>query len=162
MTDSPYRTMPAVFQPIESYLPHRPPMLLLSSVLRCDEDNVWVLAKVDATAWYADAQGRMPAWIGIELMAQAVAAHIGVLASQGHRAARPGALLGSQHYVMHQSAFVSAAHLEIQATSILSGESGHGAYACRIVAGAVCAAEAIIKVYQPDDFSAFLEGRVSS
>jgi len=162
MTASLHSTMPDTFQPIESYLPHRPPMLLLSSVLRCDEDSLSALGEVDGTAWYADTLGRMPAWIGIELMAQAVAAHIGVLASKGHRAARPGALLGSQHYVMHQAAFVSAAPLEIQVTSILSGESGHSAYACRVMEGAVCAAEAIIKVYQPDDFSAFLEGRIET
>ena len=162
MIDTLHRTRRVAFQPIESYLPHRPPMLLLSSVLRCDDDSLNALAEVDGAAWYADSLGRMPSWIGIELMAQAIAAHMGVLAAEGHRAARPGALLGVQHYVMHQAAFVATARLEIQATSILSGESGHGAYACRIMEGACCAAEAVIKVYQPADFPAFLEGRVAS
>ncbi|MBN3729222.1 ApeP family dehydratase, partial [Burkholderia sp. Ac-20379] len=61
-------------------LPHRGTMLLLDAIVACTQEAVEAHASVRPDAWYADAGGAMPAWIGIELMAQAIAAHVGLLA----------------------------------------------------------------------------------
>ncbi|CAH2907314.1 MAG: 3-hydroxydecanoyl-[ACP] dehydratase (EC [uncultured Paraburkholderia sp.] len=61
-------------QPIEAIIPHRGTMLLIDAVSAFSEETLSARATVHAGAWYADAQGAMPAWIGIELMAQAIAA----------------------------------------------------------------------------------------
>lgn len=47
----------------------------------------------------------MPAWFGIELMAQAIAAHVGLLSMRDGNPARPGVLLGSRKYEAHTPAF---------------------------------------------------------
>lgn len=148
--------------PIESILPHRGTMLLLASVDSWDEESLAAIAHVDPAAWYADAQGNMPAWIGIELMAQAIAAHVGLLSTREGKPARPGVLLGSRKYEASVPAFPQGQPLHVEARELLRGAEGHGAYECTIHTGGggskTCLANAVIKVYQPTDFHAFIEG----
>jgi predicted hotdog family 3-hydroxylacyl-ACP dehydratase len=151
-----------VQQPIEAIIPHRGTMLLIDAVDTFSEDSLSARATVDAHAWYADAAGAMPAWIGIELMAQAIAAHVALLAMRDGGRARPGVLLGSRSYKALQPAFTGGARLLIHVTELLRSEEGHGAYECTIHDGDVCCAEAVIKVFQPPDFQSFIEGSFSS
>lgn len=162
------------FPSIADCLPHRGPMLLLDRILASSADTIRVAAQVDAAAWYADADGAMPAWIGVELMAQTTGAHIGLLALMGTAAARPGVLLGTRRYTMQASRFAAATWLVIDAERVLWTEEGHGAYACTIRplaqaptleatmdggpdATIAVLAEGVIKVFQPADFAAFSE-----
>jgi len=149
-------------QPIEAIIPHRGTMLLLDAVSSFSEETLSARATVRADAWYANAEGAMPAWIGIELMAQAIAAHVALLAMRGGGRARPGVLLGSRSYKALQASFSGGAQLLIHATELLRSEEGHGAYECTIHDGDVCCAEAVIKVFQPADFQSFIEGSFSS
>ncbi|CAN7336706.1 hotdog family protein [Caballeronia sp. LjRoot31] len=160
------------FGPIETILPHRGTMLLLDGVSACTDETLTAYASVRADAWYADADGAMPAWIGIELMAQAIAAHVALLAMRAGGRARPGVLLGSRRYEAHVPLFARDARLRIEAKELLRGDEGHGAYECSIHhdqehdheqnRGSVCCAEAVIKVYQPADFQSFIEGSFGS
>jgi predicted hotdog family 3-hydroxylacyl-ACP dehydratase len=149
-------------QPIEAIIPHRGTMLLIDGVNAFSEETLSARATVHADAWYADAQGAMPAWIGIELMAQAIAAHVALLAMRGGGRARPRVLLGSRSYKAMQPTFAGGACLAIRVTELLRSEEGHGAYECTIHHGDVCCAEAVIKVFQPPDFQSFIEGSFSS
>ncbi|NML29417.1 hotdog family protein [Paraburkholderia antibiotica] len=149
-------------QPIEAIIPHRGSMLLLDAVETFADTTLSAFAHVDPHAWYADADGAMPAWIGIELMAQAIAAHVALVAMRGGGHARPGVLLGSRSYQALQPAFESGARLRIHVSELLRSDAGHGAYECTIDAGTARCAEAVIKVFQPPDFQSFIEGSVSS
>ncbi|SMG16846.1 ApeP family dehydratase [Paraburkholderia susongensis] len=153
-----------VRQPIEAIIPHRGSMLLIDAVDAFDETTLSAHASVDPHAWYADADadGAMPAWIGIELMAQAIAAHIALLAIRNGGHARHGVLLGSRSYQALQPVFGSGARLSVHVSELLRGGEGHSAYECTIDAGGVRCAEAVIKVYQPPDFQSFIEGSISS
>ncbi len=133
-----------------------------TAVSACTDEALTAHASVRADAWYADADGAMPAWIGIELMAQAIAAHVGLLAMRAGGRARPGVLLGSRRYEAHTAAFARDAQLRIEVKELLRGEEGHGAYECAIYHGAVCCAEAVMKVFQPADFQSFIEGSFRS
>jgi predicted hotdog family 3-hydroxylacyl-ACP dehydratase len=162
LTD-PEASMPATsFPPIETIVPHRGTMLLLDAVIACSSETLTARAGVDSGAWYANAAGEMPAWIGIELMAQAIAAHVSLLAMQAGAKARPGVLLGSNRYTAHVPAFTRETPLLVEARELLKIEAGHGAYECRILSGGACRAEAVIKVFQPDHFKSFIEGSVKS
>lgn len=149
-------------QPVEAIIPHRGTMLLIDAVDRFDEQTLSAHATVDPQAWYADADGAMPAWIGIELMAQAIAAHVSLLAMRSGGRARPGVLLGSRSYKALQPVFAGGARLSIHVTELLRSEEGHGAYECTIHDRDVGCAEAVIKVFQPRDFQSFIEGSFSS
>lgn len=148
--------------PIESILPHRGSMLLLSRVDAWDEESLAATANPDPAAWYANANGTMSAWIGIELMAQAIAAHVGLLSMRAGEPARPGVLLGSRKYEASVPAFEPGQPLRVDARELLRSTEGHGAYECTISAGGQRLANAVIKVYQPTDFEAFIEGSLTT
>jgi predicted hotdog family 3-hydroxylacyl-ACP dehydratase len=152
----------APFVPIEEILPHRGTMLLLDAVSACADATLTAHATVRADAWYADADGAMPAWIGIELMAQAIAAHVGLLAMRAGGRARPGVLLGSRSYTALAPAFEPGARLRVEVQEVLRSDAGHGAYECTIDHDGTRVAEAVIKVFQPTDFQAFIEGSFGS
>ena len=88
----------STFPPIEDLLPHRGNMLLLTRMLAADEERATCEAVPDAQAWYAEADGTMPAWVGIELMAQAIAAHVALIARRAGKSPRPGVVLGTRAY----------------------------------------------------------------
>jgi predicted hotdog family 3-hydroxylacyl-ACP dehydratase len=71
-------------------------------------------------------------------------------------------LLGANRYVAHRTAFGADTVLRIVARELLRGDEGHGAYECAIHAAGECCAEAVVKVYQPDDFQSFIEGSFNS
>ncbi|WP_321814960.1 MULTISPECIES: hotdog family protein [unclassified Paraburkholderia] len=146
-----------LFPPIESIIPHRGTMLLLDAVCACSDESLTAQASVRADAWYADGAGAMPAWIGIELMAQAIAAHVGLLSMREGKAARPGVLLGTRRYTAMRPAFASGALLRVSVNELLRSAEGHGAYGCTIEQHGELCAEATVKVYQPHDFQTFIE-----
>jgi predicted hotdog family 3-hydroxylacyl-ACP dehydratase len=150
--------MSHTFPPITEIIPHRGTMLLLDHVTACSDDTLSAHANVNANAWYADEHGAMPAWIGIELMAQSVAAHVSLIAMRAGEQARPGVLLGTRSYQAHVSAFARDAQLVISVREVLRSEEGHGAYECAIEHDGQRLADAVIKVFQPLDFKSFIEG----
>lgn len=152
----------ALFPAVEDVLPHRGTMRLVDEIVACDDEAVAVLASADPQAWYADAQGAMPAWLGVELMAQAIAAHVGLIAMRAGGRARPGVLLGASRYEAHVCSFAPGVRLRIEAKELLKSEQGHGAYECTISADDRCLAQAVVKVFQPTDFHAFIEGSFRS
>jgi predicted hotdog family 3-hydroxylacyl-ACP dehydratase len=150
------------FPPIDAILPHRGTMLLLDGVSACGDETLTAHASVHGDAWYADDNGAMPAWIGIELMAQGVAAHVALLAMRAGGRARPGVLLGTRSYKAHASAFARDAQLIVNVQEVLRSDEGHSAYECTIDHDGTRCADAVIKVFQPNDFQTFIEGSISS
>lgn len=142
--------------PIEEILPHRGTMLLLDAVRSWDAESATVTASVKADAWYSEADGTMPSWIGIELMAQAIAAHVGLSARARREPPRQGVLLGTRAYQVIMPRFPSGATLTVIANLAFRDDSGLGAYDCRIAIGGQDIATATIKVFEPEDFEAFL------
>lgn len=152
----------AAFPAIDEVLPHRGTMRLVDEIVACSDDAVTVLASVEREAWYADEHGAMPAWLGIELMAQAIAAHVGLNAMRAGGRARPGVLLGASRYEAASASFAAGARLRIEAKELLKSEEGHGAYDCTIAVDELRLAQAVVKVFQPTDFQAFIEGSFRS
>ncbi|RJX31026.1 MAG: beta-hydroxyacyl-ACP dehydratase [Oxalobacter sp.] len=149
--------IPHTLPPIEALLPHRDTMLLLDRVVEYENDTVVAECTPRSDAWYADAEGQMPGWIGVELMAQAVAAHVGLSKRQSGLPVKQGVLLGTRRYTTHAPAFPADEPLRIKAVMIFIDESGLGAYACHIYSGESELASATLKVYEPENFDAFLK-----
>ncbi len=147
--------------PIEDILPHRGTMLLLDRVLDFDAETANAEYVPRRDTWYADEQGNMPAWIGVELMAQTIAAHVGLLKRSDGEAQKKGALLGTRRYSSTQPAFAADRPLRIQSKMIYRDTSGLGAYECSITNDAVEIARATLKVFEPEDFQTFLQASLS-
>ena len=145
------------FPPIEELLPHRGIMLWLQGVTAAEDTGIEAHATVPAEAWYLDADGAMPAWMGIELMAQAIAAHAGLRGRRLGKPARPGVLLGTRSYRADSPSFPAGARLLVSARIASADESGFGAYECSIRGPAGTLASATLKIFAPEDFEAFLQ-----
>jgi len=142
--------------PIEEILPHRHGMLLVERLVSWDERQATVSAVPSASAWYAEPAG-MPSRIGVELMAQAIATHVGVVAWSKGEPPKRGVLLGTRSFRSTLAHFRPGVPLNVRATIEFVDQSGMGAYDCAIELDSAPVATARIMAYEPADFEAFLD-----
>jgi len=135
-------------------------MLLVERVVAWDAQHALVAATPKADAWYSE-DGAMPAWIGIELMAQAIAAHVGLVARSHGQPPKAGVLLGTRRYRATQSRFPAGTELMVSARMTYRDESGLGSYDSTITLGNAKVATASVNVYEPPDFAAFLRQQLA-
>jgi predicted hotdog family 3-hydroxylacyl-ACP dehydratase len=146
---------------VAEVVPHSGAMLLLDALLLADEDGCTARATVRPAQLFTDAAG-MPGWVGIEYMAQAIAAWAGM---RDRRAGRPpgiGFLLGSRRYACDVPAFPIGSELTISVQVELTGDSDQGSlgqFACRLALDGREVARANVSVFQPADAQAFLQGQ---
>ena len=141
---------------IDMLVPHRAPMRLVDRLLNWDEDSVAVEVEVPAEGLFVDADG-VPAWVGVEYMAQAIAAWAGCHARQAGQAPSIGFLLGTRRYESRVTWFVAGALLRVEAMRELLGDNGLGMFRCRILEDGDELATANVSVFEPPDAMAYLE-----
>ncbi len=142
---------------VELLIPHQPPMRLVERIVGEIEDGLVVIARVDATAWYADKEGFMPAWIGIELMAQSISAWAGLQASRSGLPPLKGFLIGTREYKSYSPRFNAGEELFIEVRKIFSESQGLAAFDCLIRNSSMTLAEATLKVYNTESYESVLE-----
>ncbi|RXZ37095.1 3-hydroxylacyl-ACP dehydratase [Oxalobacteraceae bacterium CAVE-383] len=158
-----------VFPPVASLVPHSASMLLLDRVVDADADSLQAEVDITATALFCGEDG-VGSWIGIEYMAQAVAAFAGVQAMQqarkqglqdggAHEQAprKIGFLLGSRRYTASRGHFAPGSTLRIHVQRLLQADNGLGSFDCSIAEGGERIASATLTVFQPPDLTAFLD-----
>ena len=134
--------------PMDEWVPHRGAMSLLDAVEQVTDQGIVARVGVSADGLFAGAGG-MPAWVGIEYMAQAVAAWSGARARTAGGSPRIGYLLGSRRYEAHVPVFPVGADLRISAECELIGENGLGMFSCRITQDGRLLASGRLSVYEP-------------
>ncbi|WP_219133775.1 hotdog family protein [Janthinobacterium sp. UMAB-60] len=146
------------FPDIRELVPHSGAMVLLDRVLSADAENLCAEVAIHAGSVFYDAPSAgVGSWVGIEYMAQAIAAHAGYLARLAGAPVKIGFLLGARRYEAQAPLFVDGSVLLVHVQQALQGENGLGAFECRIeMAGAVLA-QATITVFQPEDAKQFLQ-----
>ena len=135
---------------MDAWVPHRGPMSLLDTVAHCDDDGIEALVRVPATGLFNGDDG-VPAWVGIEYMAQAVAAWSGARARSGGGSPKIGYLLGSRRYEAAVPAFEVGAELRVLAQCELMGENGLGMFDCRIELDGRVVASGRLSVFEPPE-----------
>jgi len=149
---------------IHSLVPHSGAMSLLGRLLGADDENLCAEVEIHANSMFC-ADGAVGAWVGVEYMAQAVAAHAGYCARRRGQPVRVGFLLGTRRYSCAVAAFPVGSRLHVHVQRALQGENGLGAFECRIVDARAGQdgqdgqelASATITVYQPDNVEQFLQ-----
>ena len=146
------------FPDIRELVPHSGAMVLLDRVLSADAENLCAEVAIHAgSVLYDAASAGVGSWVGIEYMAQAIAAHAGYLARLAGAPVKIGFLLGARRYEAQVPLFAAGSVLQVHVQQALQGENGLGAFECRIeMAGAVLA-QATITVFQPEDAKQFLQ-----
>lgn len=149
------RTFPEISH-VETVIPHRGTMLLIDRVLNYDADSIAVALQVPGDSPFHMGTG-VPAYVGIEYMAQAVACWAGCMARLQGLPPPLGFLLGSRRYMSTVSQFASGCQLRVEARRELIGDNGLGVFACRILEGEQELANANVSVFEPPNAAAYLE-----
>jgi predicted hotdog family 3-hydroxylacyl-ACP dehydratase len=132
--------------PVAELLPHGPKMILIDRLVAYDAKQSVAAAAVRRSSKFFDETG-VPAWVGIEYMAQTVAAHAGFEARLRGSPPTIGFLLGTRSYECRVAEFPLGADLRIIVEPLFT-ETGLGSFSCAIEHEGVLA-HAVISTYQP-------------
>lgn len=134
---------------LDAYLPQHGAMRLLDRLLTVDDEGAVAEVEVPADGLFVQ-DGGVGAWVGIEYMAQTVAAWAGARARRAGAPPRIGYLLGCRRYEAHGARFAAGARLRIEVRCELIGSNGLGQFDCRITtAQGMLAAHALLSVFEP-------------
>ncbi len=131
---------------IAELIPHSGRMILLDRILDYDEQSLSAELIVRDNGLPGNDK-IVPAWAGIEYMAQAVAAYAGIKSKQLGEPIKPGFLLGTRRYTSNVSSFNVGSALIIQVRNIIQDEK-LGVFDCKIY-GTGIEISANLNVYQP-------------
>ena len=132
---------------VEELLPHTGSMMLLERVIAFDEESMTAEVIVRDDGLFSEG-GVVPAWLGIEYMAQTVAAHGGMMCKIAGRPLNLGFLLGTRRYHCNVGRLTAGTVLTVTVKRLIQ-DQGLGVFDCRI-AGPGVAVSAKLNVYQPD------------
>jgi predicted hotdog family 3-hydroxylacyl-ACP dehydratase len=135
---------------MDAWVPHRGPLSLLDTVAHCDELGIEAVVRVPADGLFNGDDG-VPAWVGIEYMAQAVAAWSGARARAAGGSPKIGYLLGTRRYEAAVPAFAAGAELRVLAQCELMGGNGLGMFDCRIEQDGRVLASGRLSVFEPNE-----------
>ncbi|MEE4305973.1 hotdog family protein [Pseudomonas alliivorans] len=141
--------------PLAELIPHAGDMILIDQVLAFDEDQIHTRLTVRPDGLFSEADGRLPAWVGVELMAQSVAAFAGCQARSKGEAVKLGFLLGSRKFDCNVAHFPVGSELNIHAVRSLQDDSGMGVFECTLT-GPDINAFARLNVYCPPNTADYL------
>lgn len=146
------------FPDIDDLVPHSGSMSLLDKVVSADAENLCAEVRIHAGSVFYDAEaGGVGSWVGIEYMAQAIAAHAGYLARKAGAPVKIGFLLGARRYDAQLPWFAAGSVLQVHVHQALQGDNGLGAFECRIDAAGIVLAQATVTVFQPENAKQFLQ-----
>lgn len=139
------------FPPIAELLPHRGHAVMLDAVLERSQNHIRVSRHITRShPFFIDGHG-VPAWVGIELMAQAAAAHAGLRSRRSGSAPHMGMLLGTRRYQMHTDYFTEDTQLEILAEREFGDSQGVGACRCSITSNGRILANATLIIIETSE-----------
>lgn len=131
---------------IASLIPHTGSMVLLDRIVDYDDQSLKAELAVRGDGLLGDDQS-IPAWVGIEYMAQTIAAYAGVIARQANEPIRLGFLLGTRRYNSNVAVFKVGSILTVWVKKIIQDDN-LGVFDCRILGEGV-EITANLNVYQP-------------
>ena len=142
---------------IRSLIPHSGAMVLLDRVIAVDEESLCAEVRIRPDSLFCAASG-VGAWVGLEYMAQTIAAFAGYTAYLRGEAVKPGFLLGARRYECTVPMFSLGSLLRVHVRRVLQSENGLGSFRCRIEHGQEEVATATLTVFQPVDAADFVKG----
>ena len=142
--------------PLAELLPHAGDMILIEQILSFDEEQIHTRLTVKPGGLFSLPDGSLPAWVGVELMAQSVAAFAGCHARQKGNPVALGFLLGTRKFDCNVEAFPAGSELTIHGIRSLEDDNGMGVFECHIH-GPGIEASARLNVFRPPQPSQYLE-----
>ena len=141
---------------ISELTPHVAPMLLLDGLVDANSDYLVSELSVRCDGLF-DQDGSVPAYLGLEFMAQTIAAYSGYQARLRGASVKPGFLLGTRRFNTNVGCLPCGEKLIVTVNRAVHGESGVAAFECTVSGNGV-EQSATLAVYEPPDAKAFLRG----
>jgi predicted hotdog family 3-hydroxylacyl-ACP dehydratase len=141
---------------VTALLPHAGDTVLLDHVLDYDAESLRAVAVVRPNV-FSQPDGSLAAWMGLEFMAQAVAAWAGCQARAAGAAPRLGFLLGTRRYDCTVPHFPAGAELHLEVVRSLYDAGGMAVFECTLDHAGARWASARLNVYSPPDAASFLQ-----
>ncbi|OBT14769.1 3-hydroxydecanoyl-ACP dehydratase [Vibrio sp. UCD-FRSSP16_10] len=136
---------------IQQLLPHDEPMILIDRAVDIQQDSIHCQVQIGQKNPFFNAEtNSIPAYVGIEFMAQSIAAWSGYHAIQQGQAPAIGFLLGSRRYVSHYDAFQQNQVLDIHAEKLME-DNGMAVFTARIELDTQVVATCQLNVYVPSE-----------
>ena len=139
---------------VEDVLPHRHPMILIDEIVHSGDDFLEAAVSINERSQFYQSPEGVAAWVGIEYMAQAIAAFAGVKAKQHNEPVKIGLLIGIRHFRSKIDFFQNRIRLLIRAE--LEYESDEMKIFNCSIANTDTIATAQINVFQPKEIDSFL------
>jgi predicted hotdog family 3-hydroxylacyl-ACP dehydratase len=130
-------------------------MILIDEVLGFGDEEIRTRISVKSGGLFNRPDGSLPAWVGVELMAQSVAAYAGCQARVKGEAVELGFLLGTRKFECNVEHFPIGSELIIHAQRSLQDDSGMGVFECHL-SGPGIEASARLNVYRPPLSASYL------
>lgn len=138
-------------------LPHRAPMVLIDSLKCYSSEHAECEVTIAPSSMFFDCEtDSVPAYVGIEYMAQSIAAFAGANDIDNGHEVGVGFLLGSRRYNAFTNGFRIGAKLTINVKRLYQEDSGLSVFDCNIVEQEEILAEAKVNVFQPDDAKQYI------
>ena len=142
---------------IRSLIPHSGAMVLLDRVIAVDEESLCAEVCIRSDSLFCSGIG-VGAWVGIEYMAQSIAAFAGYTTYLRGEAIKAGFLLGARRYECTLPIFSLGSLLQVHVRRVLQSDNGLGSFQCRIEHEEQEVATATLTVFQPADAVDFIKG----
>lgn len=152
MTDapSPGPRTPVTPCDIAPYVPHRRGMCLLDRLLTVDDESLQAEITPRHDDLFATEAG-IPGWVGLEWLAQAVAAWAGVQAVASGTEPHVGFLLGTRRYRCAVPHFAFARPVRVEIALDFRADNGLGAFRGQLTGpDGECLASCVLNVFQPE------------
>ena len=143
------------FPPLDQLLPHRQPMILLTRMVGAGTTIGVCEVEIGPETLFCEGEG-VAAYVGIEYMAQAVAAYSGYQRRCQGLPIEVGFLLGAPKFTSHCRAFLPGQTLRVEVAHVW-GESQLACFECTITdaqTGALLQ-QAQLCVFKPENLLAF-------
>ncbi|WP_039849742.1 hotdog family protein [Grimontia indica] len=136
---------------LHELLPHEAPMILLDTLIDVGDLHVHCqVTSSESSLFFDKNMNGIPGWVGIEFMAQSVAAWSGYQASKDNKAPPIGFLLGSRRYKCDTPSFPAGALLNVRANHVMES-NGMAVFACTIEHEGEELASAQLNAYVPSE-----------
>ncbi|MBC8952616.1 hotdog family protein [Xenorhabdus sp. PB62.4] len=141
------------YLPVDCYLPHEVPMVLLENVINVSSDHVHcqvTVSKEGVLSPFLNEEGHLPGWFAVEIMAQTIGVWSG-----WHRKERKeedsalGMLLGGRAVRCQAPVFTQGSVLDIQMNLLLQDEKV-GSFEGSISCNGTVLTTGRLNTYQPD------------
>ncbi|MBU3003499.1 ApeP family dehydratase [Paraglaciecola arctica] len=144
--------------PIELVLPHAHPMILVDRLVHYTDMSSTCTVKItQCSNFYNPERNSVPSYVGIEYMAQTIAAYANVLKLDSGGKVSLGFLVSARNYMTQVREFALDTELLIQVELLFKEANGLSVFDCRIKQGEQVVVEAKINVFEPDEPELYLQ-----